>query len=361
MPESALRPCGGGAGDRLPGGGRAPLSVSVVVPVLDGRRYLERSLPALLALRDPRPAEVIVVDDGSSDGSERLARELGARTLGSGGRALGPARARNVGIEAARGEVVLFVDADVVVHTDVLTRVVAALEDPAIAAVFGSYDDEPPQRGFASQYMNLRHHHIHQQQADDAPTFWAGLGAVRRSALLEVGGFDAHAFRRPSVEDIELALRLRAAGGRIRRVPAIQGTHLKRWSLGEVIRTDFLRRALPWSELMLRHPGAFGDLNVAAAERGKAALALVLATALIATAAGWLPWWAPLALLAAAVAANARLLGLFARRNGLFFALRALLFHQLYYLYSSTAYALSLLRGGRRRKAARATPSGTGS
>jgi glycosyltransferase involved in cell wall biosynthesis len=331
-----------GADPAVPGQG--PLSLSVVVPVLDGRHYLERSLPALLALRDPAPLEVILVDDGSGDGSPELARELGALVLSSGGRARGPGRARNVGIEAARGDVVLFVDADVVVHADVASRLVAAFEDPGTTAVFGSYDDAPPHRGFASQYMNLRHHHVHSTPADDAPTFWAGLGAVRRRALLAVGGYDAVAFSRPSVEDIELGRRLRAVGGRIRRLPAIQGTHLKRWSLAEVLRTDVLQRALPWAEMMLRHPGSFDDLNVSTAERERAALALLFLGVLAAALARLLPWWLPLPLLAAAGLVNARLVGLFVRRNGPLFALGALLYHQLYYAYSSAAYAWTFVR-----------------
>lgn len=345
-----------GADQGLPPTGQAPVSgprpgaaagavqLSVVMPVLDGRHYLERSLPALIGLRDPRPLEVLVVDDGSTDGSAQRAGELGARVLSTGRRASGPGHARNLGVEAARGDVVLFVDADVVAHADVAARVAAAFVDPAITAVFGSYDDAPPHRGFASQYMNLRHHHVHATPSDDAPTFWAGLGAVRRRALLEVGGYDAAAFTRPSVEDIELGRRLRAAGGRIRRIPTIQGTHLKRWTLGEVVRTDVLRRALPWSQMMLRHPGAFGDLNVSTAEREKALLALLFLAVLLAALLRLVPWWLPLPLLLAAGLVNLGLLRLFARRNGPLFALGALLYHQLYYAYSSATYAWCFLR-----------------
>jgi GT2 family glycosyltransferase len=318
-------------------------TVSIVMPAYNARHYLESSLPALLRIDDPRLLEVIVVDDGSSDGSGEFAAKLGARVLASGGRC-GPAAARNVGAGKARGDLLLFVDSDVVLHADSFERMVESFDEPEIVAVFGSYDDRPHHLGFMSQYTNLRHHHGHRMPSSDAATFWAGLGAVRRKAFHAIDGFDAERFARPSVEDIELGQRLRAAGGRIRRDPGIQGTHLKQWSLIEVVRTDLFRRAIPWSQLMLEHPGAFTDLNVRATERWKAALAGALALATLLALGGLLSPWFPVALAAFAWLANRPLMALFVRTNGWWFAARALLFQQLYFLYSGLAYALCFVR-----------------
>jgi hypothetical protein len=327
-----------------------PVTISVVMPVLDGRHYLERSLPPLISKLGEGVAEVIVVDDGSTDGSAEFAREQGARVLSSGGRRLGPARARNVGAGEASGDVLLFVDADVVIHEDAPELVLRALENPEIGAVFGSYDATPPHRGFASRYMNLRHHFVHQTPSEDAPTFWAGLGAVRRSAFLEVGGYDGGTFARPSVEDIELGLRLRTAGNRIARRPRIEGTHLKEWGLGEMLRTDIFQRAVPWSRMMLRHPGAFGDLNVSPAERLKALVAAALLGGTIAALFPWIPFWVPLVLITVAWAINRPLITVFARRGGALFALVALLYHQIYYLYSGAVFAWCTLEHALQRR-----------
>ncbi len=320
---------------------RKPLSV--VMPVYNGLHYLRKSLPPLLANRGEELLEVLVVDDGSTDGSGDYARECGARVIPSGGR-LGPAGARNVAVREARGEIVLFVDADVVVHPDAVDRITRAFSNPETVAVFGSYDDSPADQRFASQYMNLRHHYVHQQPSENAQTFWAGLGAVRRDAFLAVGGFDAERYAIPSIEDIDLGRRLRAAGGCIRRLPEIQAKHLKQWSFRGVIHTDIFCRGLPWARLMLEHPGSFTDLNVQTGERLKAVIALSLLLSAIAAIAGVGPKWLPAALFVAAAIANRELMAVFARASGWWLALRGIAFHQLYYLYSSAVYVVTAVQ-----------------
>ena len=305
-------------------------TVSIVLPVLDGLEFLRRSLPPLLAEVPDRALEVLVVDDGCSDGSADFATALGAQVIATTGR-LGPAAARNLGARHVRGEVLFFVDADVVVHRDCITRVRAALRDPEVVAVFGSYDDRPPDPGFFSRWKNLQHHHVHTRSPGEASTFWSGCGAVRAEAFAAVGGFDVARFPLPSIEDIELGYRLRARGGRILLDPSIRATHLKRWGLVDLIRTDILRRALPWARLLQSRPEARDDLNVRSGERLRAGLAGLVVASLP------LP---PLSLLTlgAAFLANAQLLGLFLRRHGMLFALEGGLFLQVYYLYATGAW-----------------------
>lgn len=313
-------------------------TVTAIMPVYNGRAYLQESLPPLLALcEEGELLEVLVVDDGSTDGSGPWAGDRGARVLETGGR-VGPGAARNQAAREARGEVLLFVDADVVIHRDALAPLHEALQDPAVVAVFGSYDDVPPDPAFASQYMNLRHHHVHHTAAGEATTFWAGCGAVRRESFLACGGYDAERFARPSVEDIELGVRLRRAGGRIRLVPAMQGTHLKQWTMSSVVQTDLVCRALPWSRMLMRDEGAELDLNAGGAERAKAVLAGLWLLSLPALALGGAWWLVMPALFALACWVNRGLFQVFLRRRGPIFAVGALAFHQLYYLYSGSAF-----------------------
>ncbi|MDA0948757.1 MAG: glycosyltransferase family 2 protein [Planctomycetota bacterium] len=320
------------------------LSLVVVVPALDARHQLERSLPALLADPDLEPGRIVLVDDGSVDGTADWALGLGVQVVQTASRRSGPAAARNLGVQRApAADWIAFVDADVVVEPGALTRLVRAAEEGQCLGAFGSYDAEPDHRGFASLYVNLRHHAGHRVPSLDADTFWSGLGVVRRRAFLEAGGFDAARFPEPSVEDVELGLRLRAAGDRIARVPGAQAKHLKRWTVLEALRVDVLRRALPWSRLMVEHPGAFRDLNVSMGERVKAALACAL---LFTAAAAVLPWSGQATLLSvgaclllAAVLLSLPLLVIWARSGGVLFAAGALLFHQLHLALAAGTFA----------------------
>jgi len=319
-----------------------PLRVTAIMPCYNGMGFLQRSLPPLLAMLGQDLLEVIVVDDGSSDGSGAYAAGEGARVMTTGGRE-GPGAARNLAAREAQGDVLLFVDADVVIHADALGYVQSALADPGVVAVFGSYDNQPPDAAFASQYMNLRHHFVHHQHAGEADTFWAGCGAVRRQAFLAVGGYDCVTYERPSIEDIELGYRLRAAGGRIALVPPMQGTHLKQWTLWGVVHTDIVCRALPWSRLLLSTPHANAALNTRGGERAKAALAACFWLALLLALVGAVDAWVPLLLFCAALYTNRQLFALFRRRRGWIFGLAGVLFHQLYYVYSTAAFVYAWL------------------
>jgi glycosyltransferase involved in cell wall biosynthesis len=312
---------------------------SVIVPVHNGETYLRKALPALVA-STRAPAEIIVVDDGSTDGTGDLARSFGATVVSLPGGPHGPAAARNRGAEEATGDILVFLDADVAVHTTTLERIADHFAvAPDVAALFGSYDDRPAEPGIVSRYKNLLHHFTHQHSRADAKTFWAGCGAIRREVFVECGGFDER-FRRPSIEDIDLGLRLCQAGHRIRSCPEIQATHLKRWTLAGLIHTDVFLRAIPWSRLILRSGSLADDLNTSRSSRYSALAAWVLAIALFAGA--WLPW-AFLGLLPALVilqVCNARLLALMYRCGGIRFAAAASILHLLYYLYGSLAFAL---------------------
>lgn len=256
--------------------GSSPALVSVVVPVFNGGEDLDRCLGAVF--RTDWPAfECIVVDDASSDQlTAGIARRHGARLECMEQRS-GPGVARNTGVGKARGDIIFFTDADVLLHPDAMGKAVAALEtDPDLAAVFGSYDDRPGHPSFLSRYRNLYHHWTHQTANVEASTFWAGCGAIRREVFLEMGGFNAD-YTRPSIEDIELGYRLRAAGYRIRLLKTMLGTHLKHWKFRDMLRTDIFQRGVPWIVLLMRYRSAPADLNLnlrAKAATGSAALLL---------------------------------------------------------------------------------------
>ena len=237
---------------------QSPVMLTVVVPATDNPPTLQRCLDAL-AVADQGPDELIVVDRAP---------------------AAGFAAARRTGATAATGDVVAFVDSDVLVHPDALARIRAAFADDAsVAAVFGSYDDAPEAPGVVSRFRNLLHHHVHQSSPGTVASFWGGLGAVRRDALDAVGGFDPN---ERWLDDVDLGMRLTAAGYRVELLPAIQGTHLKRWTLRSMIWTDFAIRGIPWVQLLFRHRTLSAELNLGWRHRASAVGALAAVAALVA-------------------------------------------------------------------------------
>jgi glycosyltransferase involved in cell wall biosynthesis len=239
--------------------------ISVVIPSYNGGAQLGECLNAIAQLAPP-PSEVILVDDGSTDGSIQKAAEQGIRILATPGRS-GPAAARNIGAQAATGDIVFFLDADVCPHPDAIARLTAAFEDPAIEAVIGSYDDNPSSRDFLSQYKNLMHCFVHQNARSEASTFWSGCGAIRRELFLAMSGFDATSYKRPAIEDIELGYRLRRAGRRILLDRDLRVKHLKKWTFWGLLKTDVLDRGIPWTELILRDQRMPNDLNLQISQR----------------------------------------------------------------------------------------------
>ena len=325
-----------------------PLFTSVVVPARNAEHLFPRVLGALLASDLPRQRwELIVVDDGSTDDTAGVAARFADTVVKLPGRANGPAYARNRGFEVSRGDIIVFIDADVVVHPNTLRGFVNALEqDPAVGAVFGSYDDKPAAPGLVSQYRNLLHHCTHQRNAGEAETFWAGAGAIRREVFEESGMYDEWHYATPQIEDIELGARIRQSGHRIVLRPEIQVTHLKKWTLLGVLRTDLRDRGIPWARL-LAHRGSMlstGTLNLQWKEKANTILVWLALMFLIAA-----PIFRQLELVYVALAClvltiflSWPLWSFFARVRGVFFTLGVIPIHLLYYLLNGVSFGLGL-------------------
>ncbi len=282
------------------------LSLAVVVPASDDPPTLDRCLRAIRS-GDRHPDQLMVQRDPAGSG---------------------PAAARNLGSEETTADVLVFVDSDVEVDAEALARIEQHFdEDLGLVAVFGAYDDEPGDPGLTSRYRNLLHHHVHGGAAGEAETFWAGLGAVRREAFRAAGGFDAGRYPQASVEDIELGMRLRRRGSRILLDPRIRGRHLKRWTVASMLRTDFGRRGVPWTRLLLREGSDSTALNLGWRRRLSAATSAALLVSLLARR----PRTAAAALLAS-LALDRDLYALLARRGGPRLLVAGIGLHQLHQL-----------------------------
>jgi len=316
------------------------LDISVIIPVHKGGAKFRLCLQSVQKTI-PLPTEIIVVADGETDSSWRMAEELGIQVIRlpeTGG----PARARNTGARTAKGDILFFVDADVTIPPDALNQIHCAFQgDAGLAAVFGSYDDAPSEANFFSQYKNLLHHYVHQTASGKASTFWGACGAIRREVFWAVGGFD-ETYRHPSIEDIELGYRVKKAGHRIRLLKTLQIKHLKRWELISLLRADLFYRAFPWSRLILRERPIINDLNLKMSQRLSGILIWV---GVLSAGTAFYTSWALVAIpgvMLTLLVLNWDLYRYLTNKRGLLFALRAVPCHWFYYLYSTAAFGLVL-------------------
>lgn len=276
-----------------------------------------------------------MIDDHSSDGSAAIARGFPCTILKSAMN-VGPAAVRNIGAREARAPIFFFLDADILVEPDTLTKIAGTMAaDSSLAALFGSYGKKTLPSDFCSRYKNLVHHYTHQHSRADAATFCSGFGAIRRDDFRRLGGFDPQC---RFLEDIELGYRMNREGLRVRLCKDLQMTHCKRYTLASLVRSDLFGRAVPWTRLMIETGIYRNDLNT----RWNNVLSVPAAFLLLASPAFPDPLLAAPILLCLFMALNAGLLQLTYSEGGLLFALQSCLMCWFGYLYSGIGVGVGL-------------------
>lgn len=206
------------------------LRASVVIPAYNAAGTLPACLAALSQQTlTPTSFEIIVADDGSTDDTAREAGRAGAtRVLMLPHR--GPAAARNAGIAAARGEVILFTDADCQPAPEWLAQMLQPLDDPSVVGVKGSYQTR--QREVVARLAQCEFEERYNRQARlPSIDFVDSYAAAFRSGVLrEAGGFNP-AFPRADNEDVDLSYRLAERGCHLvfNRLAVVYHGHVATW------------------------------------------------------------------------------------------------------------------------------------
>jgi GT2 family glycosyltransferase len=208
--------------------------VSVVVPVRNGERTLRDCLFSILQTdyRDDR-REIVVVDNGSSDGTAQIIRRFPVRYVLEERRGL--SEARNRGIAESAGEVLVFTDADCVVTTNWLRELLQGFEEsPGAAVVAGEVVAYPPQTP-VERYLALRKpSYMNWSRAQEHTWFQFGNAAVRRPTFDAVGRFDTRF--RGACEDVDFCWRLLRAGLELSWRPGAIVFHRNRASMPQLFR-----------------------------------------------------------------------------------------------------------------------------
>lgn len=325
--------------------------VSFVVPVLNGRRTLCGAIEAILAQCDGRPFEILIVDDGSTDGSLRISRAMESagtvRVLSGPG--LGPAAAVNAGIREAAHPIICQVDQDVHLHRGWLASVLHGLAEPDVAAAQGHYVARQG-AGLWARIMGLdleqRYARMRASSVDHVCT---GNTAYRASALFDAGlldetlGYGA---------DNDLSYRLAARGHRLLYCPDARSTHHWREGFADYLTQQF---GVGYGRLdvVSRHPRRAGGDDVSGTVMMLHAPAM-LAAWVLAAAAGvaglaggpWLPLFAGSLAIGGLLTAERAACGIAAwRRSGD----RAALMFPVAHFARDCAWAIAIVVWGARR------------
>jgi cellulose synthase/poly-beta-1,6-N-acetylglucosamine synthase-like glycosyltransferase len=225
------------------------VQISVVIPAYNAAR----SLPALLAevRRQCGPAtEVIVIDDGSQDDTSAAAAGPLVRCVRQDN--AGPAAARNRGAALATGDILLFLDSDLVPAEDFIAQMTSPFADPTIDAVQGTMRTR--QRELVPRYCQaeIEYKQLRCVRQRFIDSIAAGIFAIRRAVYWQYGGFCTQ-FRMAAAEDTDLSFRLAADGRRILFNPQALAEHPQPASLRSYVRLKFWRGY--WRALLYRrHP-----------------------------------------------------------------------------------------------------------
>lgn len=217
----------------------SPPVISVIIPVRNGAEYLERCLRAVFR-SSFKQFEVIVVDDHSTDASGDLARRFGSTVVKLEGRG-GANAARNFGATFAAGQVLVFLDADVVVGRESLTHIAEIILEKEADAVVGLYTTRHRHESFVSQYKNLWVRYSYLKSPPAIDWLFGAISGIRRDAFEAVGGFNESLMARHGNDDIELGKRMALGKLRIYLSQDLEVEHLKYYTLGSFIQNEFNR------------------------------------------------------------------------------------------------------------------------
>lgn len=228
------------------------IAVSVIIPVYNSASLLRECLTSLKEQTVLQHSfEVIVVDDGSTDDSASVAEEFGALVLRQQNQ--GPAEARNSGVEASKGDLLLYTDADCVVAPDWIEEMIRPFEDPSVSGTRGRYKTR--QRSLVARFAQVEYEEKYEilKRSDSIDFIDTSSAGYRRSVFREAGGFSKK-FTVASGEDTDLSYRLAEAGHRLVFCPDAIVFHTHPSELAHYLRRKY-KTAYWRTFLYQQHPG----------------------------------------------------------------------------------------------------------
>lgn len=287
--------------------------LTVIVPVYNNSVTLARCLTSVRSSRGVL-FDLIVIDDGSTDGSGDLARTYADEIIRFD-KNRGREHARNAGLAAAKGKMVVFIDSDILIKEDTLEKIQTFLKThPDVAAVTGRLSDTGTGKGFFSEYKNLYMHYSFGRLQKDVSFLYGAIFALNAD-LKNLFRFDRH-----TAEDTALGLALSQKGKRIAFLKDLEVVHMKEYTALTFLINDF-KIPFHWAKLFWmsggwRHILRNGPAFAHASKKQVLGLLLVLFT-VISINTPWCPW-----IFLVWIGLNARFMYYLFRKRGLIFGIK---------------------------------------
>ena len=186
--------------------------ISIIIPVYNGEKYLTECLRSVFN-SDYADSEVIVVNDGSTDNSLEIINSFPCRVINLENN-LGVANARNVGANAARGDLLIFFDADIVIEKDTISNFKRLHEDSNILISSCQVYPKSLSRGFTPDILAIDWCYIYKQLEKQASYIPSMNFAIYKKVFSELGQFSG-AFKSAGGEEIEIGMHAMRKGCKI--------------------------------------------------------------------------------------------------------------------------------------------------
>jgi cellulose synthase/poly-beta-1,6-N-acetylglucosamine synthase-like glycosyltransferase len=240
------------------------LKISVIIPAHNSENVLGECLEGLKSSTYPTH-EIIVVNDGSTDDTSKIAEKLGVNAITLIGHH-DANHCRNMGAEVASGDILLFLDSDVIAKPDTLKNVAEAFRDKSIDGIVGLYSARHRHTNVASQYKNLWIRYSYLKSDPRIDWIFGAIAAIRKDVFHNVGGFDSRLSAKHGIDDLELGKRMTRSEYKILLNKEVEVEHLKRQTLKTLLRNDFSRSQwfvhLAGQNSQIRHSITKGFVNV---------------------------------------------------------------------------------------------------
>jgi glycosyltransferase involved in cell wall biosynthesis len=224
-------------------------TLSIVIPVYNAAETLKECLTAIFQSDYP-DFEAIVVDDASSDNSGGIAAWFPCKLI-SLKQNRGSSAARNEGIKNAKGEIVVFIDADIIIKSNTFQSIADLLKDEDLAAVVGVYSAYHRNKNISSQYKNFWLRFTRLKTPQYIPWICTSITGIKKKILLKIGFFNEQYRSETGLDDVEFGTRLFEKDYKILVVPQLEVEHLKSFSFKGLMKNQYLR-SKAWTEFVFK-------------------------------------------------------------------------------------------------------------